>query len=237
MNLLLDAHLHTIASGHAFSTVKEYTEQAAKIGLSLIAITDHSPAIPGGANELYFRSIHDIRTVINDVEILTGVELNILNADGKVDLKNSIIKKLDVVIASLHSPCFAPSDDVKENTKAIINTMKNPHIKVIGHLGDHRYPFNIQEVVNAAQNTGTVIELNSGSFPPRNTRGDYAATYELMLTCRSYKVPVLVSSDSHFHTTMGDFETPIKILNDLNMPEELILNTSVELFKKTLAIS
>jgi len=237
MNLILDAHLHTISSGHAFSTVKEYAEQAAKVGLSLIAITDHSPAIPGGAHELHFRSMWDIRTVIDGVEILAGVELNILDTEGNVDLSDNIIKQLDVVIASIHSPCFAPRDNVLENTNAIVNTMKNPFIKIIGHLGDHRYPFDIDKVVKTAKETGTIIELNSASFPPRNDRGDYAKTCELMKTCKNYKVPILVSSDSHFYATTGDFRIPLQILKECDIPEELVLNTSIELFKKALNTS
>jgi putative hydrolase len=240
MDLILDAHLHTVSSGHAFSTVKEYAEQAAKIGLSLIAITDHTPALPGGANERHFRSIHEIRTTINGVEVLTGAELNILDINGKVDLSQNILKKLDVVIASLHSSCFAPRDNIEENTAAIINAMKNPLIKIIGHLGDNRYPIDLHKIVKAAKDTNSVIELNSSKLPPRSDRrsdkGDIHVIKELMLLCKSQEVPVLVSSDSHFYITTGDFKTPLQILNECNMPEHLVLNTSVDLFKNTLNI-
>jgi len=236
MNLILDAHLHTISSGHAFSTVKEYAEQAKEVGLSLIAITDHSPAIPGGPHELHFKSMWDIRTFINGVQILAGVELNILDTAGNVDLSDEIIKYLDVVIASLHSNCFATRDNIRENTNAIVNTMKNPYIKVIGHLGDHRYPFDIDEVISMAKETSTVIELNAASFPPRNDRGDYEATCKLMTACKNYEVPILVSSDSHFYTTTGDFKIPLQILKESNIPEHLVLNTSVEMFKKALDV-
>lgn len=235
MDLTLDAHLHTIASGHAYSTIKEYADFAGQIGLSLIAITDHSPAMPGVAPEMYFRNLAEFRVTIGGVEILTGVELNILDMEGNIDLPQKLLGRIDVVIASLHSPCFAPGT-VAENTKAIVNTMKNPLIRIIGHLGDHRYPFNIQEVVKAAKETDTVIELNNASFPPRSTRGDYETAKEMIYCCKDYEVPVLVSSDSHFFTTTGDFETSRNMLIECDMPECLVLNTSVELFKSTLNI-
>lgn len=100
------------------------------------------------------------------VEILSGVEVNILDISGKVDLSDKTIKKLDVVIASLHTPCISPMS-VEENTECVINTMKNPYIKILGHPGDPRYPLDIKKVVSASRDTETVLELNNTSLSPK----------------------------------------------------------------------
>ncbi len=234
MPYLLDAHCHTVASGHAYSTIKEYAEEAKAKGLQLIAFTDHSDAMPGGANFLHFLNLPNIPEEIGGVELLTGVELNILDESGTVDLRNGYLKKLDVVIASLHQPCFAPKS-IDENTCAVVNAAKNPYINVLGHLCDARYPIHIKEVVSAARDENTIIELNSASLSPKSSRfGGEASLILLLDECKKQGLPILLGSDSHIYTSIGDFSYAEQLLDRIAFPDELILNTSVRYFKDTL---
>jgi len=232
----LDVHCHTVSSGHAYSTVFECAREASQKNLSLIAITDHAPKMPGSCSYLHFMNLNVIPEFLFGVEVLSGAELNILDINGKVDLPENIIKKLDVVIASLHIPCIKPMS-IEENTRCIVNTMKNPYIKIFGHPGDPRYPFDIKTVVSASRDTNTILELNNTSLSPQNGRYDGPDTMiEILRECKKQQLPIIFGSDAHFHTNIGNFTDVEKLAEEVDFPEELILNTSVELFKKTLDI-
>lgn len=234
MQYIIDAHCHTVLSGHAYSTIKEYAEESARKGLSLIAFTDHSEGMPGGAPRMNFLNLHTIPGELFGVELLTGIELNILDPDGTVDLKDEYYNRLDVVIASLHSPCFKPKS-IDENTAAMVNTIKNPYINVLGHPGDPRYPIDIKEVVTAARDNNTVLELNNSSMLAKSPRsGGEEILTDLLKECERQALPVLIGSDAHIYTAIGEFSLAAKLIDSVNFPKELILNTSVMYFKEVL---
>lgn len=237
MDIILDAHCHTIASGHAYSTITEYVYEAKKKGLKLLAVTDHAPALPGAPKDLYFMNLKVLPKVIDGIEVLTGVELNILDSDGSVDLKKSLLKRLDVVIASLHPPCFIPAS-LEKNTSAVINTMHNPLVKVIGHLGDPRYPIDYKKVVAAAKETNTAIEINNASLNPISARfGGQDLIRQLLELCKEWEVPVIIGSDAHFHMDLGVTPYASSTVEESGLPPSLLLNSSLALFKNFFEIS
>ena len=85
MTLRMDMHTHTIASGHAYSTLKEMALAAADKGLELLGVTEHGPGIPGTCDEMYFRNIRSIPRTRWGVELMIGAEINITDYDGKLD--------------------------------------------------------------------------------------------------------------------------------------------------------
>ena len=115
MKYVLDTHTHTIASGHAYNTITEMVEAAKEKGLEAIAITDHAPKMPGSAGILYFSNMGIIPRQKCGVKIYMGCEVNIMDYDGNIDLKEYGLKGCDVVIASLHIPCIKPGS-IEQNT-------------------------------------------------------------------------------------------------------------------------
>ena len=85
MKLLFDLHTHTVASGHAFSTLKENIEEAAAKGLKAMGTSDHYSAMPGSAQPIYFTNFKAIKEKILGVRIFTGMEANIIDLEGKLD--------------------------------------------------------------------------------------------------------------------------------------------------------
>lgn len=236
MKYILDVHCHTVASGHAYSTLTENINHAAETGLKLIAVTDHSPKMPGSTSLFYFLNLKILPSEINGVELLKGVELNILDAEGTVDLSDKIIKDLDIAIASLHMPCIKPKS-IEENTAALVNAARNPLINIIGHPGDPRYPFDIKELVTEAKNNNTVLEINNSSLTPNGSRqGGESIILEIIKECKRQNHPIIIGSDAHYHKDIGNFKLVQPLIDEVKMPPELILNTSVELFKKVLNI-
>ncbi len=105
-----DIHTHTIASGHASTaTITDMAKAAASKNLKMLGISDHGPATCGGGKPSYFRSLSYAQKERLGVEMLYGAEANILNNEGKLDLEDSILAKLDYVIASIHKPVKKPA--------------------------------------------------------------------------------------------------------------------------------
>lgn len=232
----LDMHTHTISSGHAYSTITENARYAASIGLEMIGMTDHAPKMPGAAGYLHFLNLKVLPDYIEGVRVLKGIELNILNSDGKVDMKPNILKRLDFAIASLHIPCIEPMD-IDECTMTIVNTIKNPYVNIIGHPGDPRYPLDVKTVVSCARDNNTLLEINNASFNPNNSRqGGENIVIEILEECKRQSMPVILGSDAHYHSFIGRFENIIPFLEKAEFPDELIMNTDCNKFIKFIGL-
>ncbi len=228
MHIEFDLHTHTIASGHAYSTLLENIDYAKSIGLKLLGMSDHAPKMPGASEFLYFANLKVIPRDFPSIKILKGVELNILDINGTIDLEDRILRRLDFATASLHSVCI-PFGTLEENTEALINTIKNPNVNIIGHPGDPRYPFDIKKVVDVAISNNTLLEINNASLNPRSVRsGGEQIILEIIKECRKNNFPIILGSDAHINFDIGNFNNIYPLLEEVNMPEELILNTSVD---------
>lgn len=226
----IDMHTHTISSGHAYSTITENAAYAKSIGLEMIGMTDHGPKMPGSCGYLHFLNMKILPEYIEGIRVLKGIELNILNTEGKVDMKNNILKRLDYAIASLHIPCIEPMD-IDECTQALVNTIKNPFVKIIGHPGDPRYPLDVKTVVSCARDNNTLLEINNASFNEGNSRrGGESIAVEILEECKKQSMPVILGSDAHFHTQIGNFNNIKPLLEMAEFPDELVINTMPERF-------
>lgn len=228
---VLDLHTHTVASGHAYCSLREMAKAAAEKGLELLGITEHAPQMPGTCHKYYFQNIKVVPRQLYGIQLLLGSEVNILDAQGTVDLSERELKSLDVIIASLHIPCMKPLSRT-ENTQAYLNAMKNPYINIIGHPDDGRYEIDYRALVQCAKEYGKVLELNNHSLEPDCNRTNAVENdTEMLKLCMEYQVPIVMSSDAHFDTLIGGFDNAISLLSSLNFPEELVLNRSVDAIK------
>lgn len=224
----LDVHTHSLASGHAYSTIKEMAEEAAKKGIELLGITEHAPTMPGSCHLFYFENLHVVPREMFGVKLLLGSEVNILDYTGSVDLEDRVLKKMDICIASIHPPCYQ-NGTRKENTMAIMNTMNNPYISIIGHPDDGRFEMDYEDIVKAAKQTHTILEINNASLAPGSFRPNTRENDRIMLEyCAKYQVPVILSSDAHTAYDLGKHENSIALIEEVNFPEELIINSSPE---------
>lgn len=227
-----DIHTHTIASGHASTaTITDMAKAAASRNLKMLGISDHGPATCGGGKPSYFRSLFYAQKERLGVEMLYGAEANILNNEGKLDLEDSILAKLDYVIASIHKPVKKPGT-MEENTAAYIAAMKNPYVRIIGHCDDVKYPVDYLEIVKAAMKYDVLLEINNSSLSPDGYRGDTRFNDLMILNlCRHYHYPVIFASDSHGTKHVGDFTFSLELAQLAGMPDSLIMNYSLKAFK------
>lgn len=225
---VLDVHTHTLASGHAYNTIWEMAQSAADMGLELLGITEHAPQMPGSCHEFYFSNLKVVPRKIAGIRVLLGTELNIMNYEGKVDMSQELLRQMDLAIASLHIPCCKPGT-AKENTAAYIHAMKNPYVNIIGHPDDGRYPIDYEELVKAAKTHKVLLEINNNSLNPNGFRKDTVANDRTILRlCKEYRVPVIMGSDAHVATDIRNHGRIFPLLEEVDFPEELVVNRSVE---------
>ena len=234
MKIKMDTHTHSIASGHAYSTVDENLRWAAEKGLEMVALTDHAPGMKDTTGHAYFANLHVLPEKLHGVRLLRGIELNILDFHGKVDMDKEVLDRLDLAIASLHVPCIKPGSR-KENTSALLKAMENPYVDIIGHPGDPRYDVDFQEVFRQAKETGTLLEVNNASLIPGGFRdGSQENVKAILRWSMEEGIPVVLGSDAHFYTGIGDFSYALDLLKEVGFPEELVLNTDPARFLASL---
>lgn len=236
MKIELDVHTHTIASGHAFSTLQEMARAAADKGLKVLGITEHSPGIPGTCNPIYFRNLHVVPRQMYGIELLLGAEINILDGEGNLDLDENYLKMLDIRIAGIHSLCYK-SGAVEENTRGMIRAVSNPFIHIISHPGDGTAQLDFEPVVLAAKEHHTLLEINNSSLKPTRNKPDARNNnLTILRLCKKYEVPVILGSDAHISFDIARYDYLYELLQLTEFPEELIMNSDVNRFKTYLNI-
>lgn len=231
MDYVVDTHSHTLASGHAYNTIREMATAAADKGLTILGITEHAPQMPGTCHDFYFSNLKVVDRKMCNIELLLGAELNILDEAGHVDLSDSLLNQMDITIASMHPPCYS-AGTIEQNTRAYINVMKNPYINIIGHPDDSRYPVDMEQLVLASKKYGVLLELNNSSLNPGGARKDPIENDVKMLHfCAQYEVPIVIGSDAHTDTDVGRHDLADALLEQVHFPKKLILNYAPDQLK------
>lgn len=228
---LLDSHTHTLASGHAYNTMNEMIQAAEKKNLKLLAITEHAPSMEGTCKKIYFDNLRILPRKRGNLWTLYGVELNIINRNGDLDLDNQLLEAVDVAIASIHPGTYKAQSDVDTNTAACVHAMSNACVNILGHPDDGRFPVNYGELVRAAKAYHVLLEVNNSSFLPTTHRTHTRENCLTMLReCKKYDAPIIINSDAHADFLVGEHEEAWKLIREADFPEELIANTDLDLY-------
>lgn len=163
-----DLHVHTDWSDGT-STLSEMAAAAQKLGYEYLVVSDHTQSL-GVANGLDRTRLRQQRAEIarlnkrfSEFRLLQGVEVEI-RADGSLDFGDDVLSEVDVVIGSVH---MAQRQNEETITARVLRAMRNPHVDIIGHpsgrlLGEREASrVDLGRVVQAAAETGTILEVNS----------------------------------------------------------------------------
>lgn len=180
------------------NSIKEMAEEAKRLRLKYIAITDHTKrnAFVGGLDEKQIlkqkNEIDKVNKEISGLTVLSGSEVDILK-NGELDISDKVLSQLEVVGASVHSN-FNLSKE--EQTNRIIKAMENENVDILfhptGRLIQQREPYDvdIEKIIQTAKNTGTILEINS--FPSRLDLKD-----EHIKLAVGNGVKLVIDSDAH----------------------------------------
>lgn len=242
--ILTDPHTHTIASGHAFSTLEENVRAAAARGLQAIAMTDHfgplfSPIGIGGRPA--FTAMHNMSAFPKEflgVRVLAGAEVDILDTDGRlfgwdVDMRGQsaldwLLQSRDIAIASVHFFEDVSGISMAEGTRMYCRALETPGVHVLGHIGRAGVAFDVREVLVVAKRHGKLIEINNHSFDFEAAKAPCKKIAEM---CAELGVQVAVSSDAHCSMDVGKFGSALSMLEEIGFPEELIANRTLQTLK------
>jgi len=163
-----DLHVHTKASDGK-SNLRDMVEAARARGYEYLAITDHTKhaTVAKGLDEKRLSKqldeIEKLSEDFDDIRILKSSEVDIL-ADGKLDLSDSMLKRLDLVVAAVH---YKFELDAQKQTERILRAMDNKYMSVLAHptgrlLGEREgYPVDLERVIEGAKDRGVALELNA----------------------------------------------------------------------------
>jgi putative hydrolase len=235
MDLQFDTHTHTIASGHAYNTIIEMAKSASEKGLSMLGITEHGVAMPGTCHMFYFSNLRVLPRELYGIKLQFGVEANIMDFHGGLDMDDEILEHLDMAIASLHTPCIQPGT-MEQNTNAYLGAMKNPYVCIIGHPDDFRYAIDYEKLVKGAKQYHVLLELNNRSLFPGGFRTNSIDNDLTMLRlCKELQVPIVLGSDAHFSDDIANFTYCMKAIEKADFPKNLIMNYSLSSWNAFLA--
>jgi DNA polymerase (family 10) len=232
-----DLHMHTNATDGR-DTIRQMAEAALARGLKYIAITDHSKnlAMTNGLDDKRaLAHIKAIRKVDAEMEgkirVLPGIEVDIL-ADGALDLDDSTLAQMDIVVASVHSHFNQPADEM---TARVLRAIENPHVRILGHptgrkvLGREAYAIYIDTVLKRAAELEVAVEHNAS--PARSDLNDLN-----LRIAKQYGCKIVVDTDAHATEELDQMRYGITQLRRAWLTPADILNTqpTAEAFLKNL---
>jgi putative hydrolase len=236
MKMLVDLHTHTIASGHAFSTITENALAAARRGLELLGIADHGPSLPGAPHLYYFNNLGVIPEEIHGVKVLAGVEANIISYEGELDLPVNILSQLKLVLVGLHKVSY-PGGTIEQNTQAYIKAMRNPFTDMMVHPGRIDFKIDLEQIAQASAQLNIPVEINNSTLSSIKARIEARKNCGLFARYMAkYKGLVVLGSDAHFWDRVGEFGDALDLVLEAGISEQQILNTSPERVLDYLAI-
>lgn len=217
--------MHTLASGHAFSTVNEVAAEAARVGLRAVGVSDHGPAMPGGPHPYHFSCLRFLPRVMHGVHVLRGVEANVTSARGALDLPGEVLRRLDYVMVGFHEGCgFSPASE-KKNTRALLSAMQQPGVRVVTHPGNPVFPIDIDTVAAAARDLGVALEINNASLTHARRGSRELCTAIAAAVARAGGV-VCLSSDAHVACDVGEVTEAWKVAEAGGIAPEQVVNRS-----------
>lgn len=226
LQIRADMHTHTIASTHAYSTIAEMAAAAAEAGLRLLGITDHGPASPDSPHLWHFHNYKILPRRIGGVWLLKGVEANIIDEHGTLDMDETELSFCEWVIASYHTSCVQFERTPELVSQGYYGVCENPLVDVIGHPTTAMFPFDYEPVLKLFKESGKLVELNESSLVWKRGAMENAKTVYAL--CKKYEIPIILNTDAHYAGLVGKTPVAAQLLRDLDFPARLIVNLEAE---------
>ncbi|MEA4853790.1 MAG: PHP domain-containing protein [Christensenella sp.] len=236
IEIIWDTHTHTVHS-HGKGTVEENVVAAIERGFTKIVISDHGMGhrcYNIKDVDAYLKDIRQIRDrYAEQIEVLAGVELNLLSLEGDVDLPLELKDAFDIRLMGFHKfarfkgfsnamhfllPKSKSAKAVAKNTQAYKNALDRYPIDIITHIG-YGLPVDIVEVARYAAQKGTCIEVNAKhpEFTPQELK-----------ECAKTGVMFSVGSDAHSIARIGDFAMALEKIDEAGISASQVLNAKKE---------
>ncbi|HLY98204.1 MAG TPA: PHP domain-containing protein, partial [Candidatus Angelobacter sp.] len=220
-----DVHMHTVETDGK-CTIEEMALAARDRGYKYMAITDHSKnlAFANGLDDKraveHIKRIRAVAKEIDGITIFAGIEVDIL-ADGELDLSDSVLEQMDIVIASVHSHF---QQEPPQMTDRLLRAIGNPNTSLLGHptgrllLRREGFAFDCDQVFSAAVKAGVALEHNA--YPDRLDLRD-----QHLRLAKSKGAKFIINTDSHHTSHMEKIRYGILQLRRAWLTKKDVLNT------------
>src|SRR6478672_5925949 len=220
-----DVHMHTVETDGK-CTIEEMALAARERGYKYMAITDHSKnlAFANGLDdkraEAHIKKIRAASKAIDGITIFAGIEVDIL-ADGELDLSDSVLEQMDIVIASVHSHF---NQEPAQMTDRLLRVIANPNTSLMGHptgrmlLRREGFAFDYDKVFTAAARAGVAMEQNA--YPDRLDLRD-----QHLRMAKAKGVKFIVNTDAHHTSHMEKIRYGVLQLRRAWLTKQDVLNT------------
>ncbi len=238
--LKADLHVHTLASNDAINTVYELAEEAKRKGVEMIGICEHSPGGVGSPSILHFISTsRRKRRNLNGVEVIWGIEVDILNKKGRLNPQDEVLEEQDLVLASFHPKIDLETGEKQSHFDAadgMINAMRNPLVDVLAHPYLVTKEQEIRRIVKAAVKFRVPLEINNSHLvPPRDVDFYYPKVLLMVRLAKARGVRLFVGSDAHAAWELGGDKGIKRVLKEADFNTKNVVNWTVKQANKFLA--
>ncbi len=245
MKITGDYHTHTLYS-HGKGTIEDSVKSAIEKGLKTLAISEHGPGhILFGVNRTKLKALKaeiiSLRVKYPELHLKFGLEANILNVDGDLDVDDALISELDFLMAGYHFGSMPRANHilrdlyfhlsnllvkwlpmlkkgcVKRNTQATVNAINRYPLFAITHPGA-KGPLDIHQVAKAAFLKGTLLEINSHHGH---------LTVDHITLAKSHQVKFIINSDAHQPDHIGCCEEGVKRALAAGLTAEDVFNADI----------
>lgn len=235
MKFIGDYHTHTKYSknNHGKNTIAEMVAHAESLGLSSYGVSDHGPkhALFGIKRKNIDKARREVEEInkTSKMKVYFGLEANLMSGDGKIDLTQEEINKLDYLIVGYHRGAINsfycglrailnPEKQKQINTEAYLKCLNKYNISIISHLNEY-IKVDVLKVATLAKEKGTIIELN-------NKHINFTEDEAKQLVDSGCKF--ILSSDAHKKENIARFDRVIDFIEKYNIPRDRIVNIAKE---------
>jgi len=222
-----DLHIHSIRSTCGVHTLLEIVSIMRKKGQKGFALTDHGPEL-GTPRNFFSVMLRRMPQEIDGIRVFKGIESSVMNIAGELDIAFFEGARYEIILAGLHPHGdFTESRGIAENTRALVNAVrKNPEIKGITHPNFTSLPVDIDILTDMAADTNTALEINNSHL--RNGKANRETIPRLLDLAIRKDVPLMINSDGHMFTEMGEFEQALSFLEPYGIEQFRIVNRTME---------
>lgn len=240
MKIITDCHTHTVYS-HGTGSIRDNVEAGRKIGLKKIIISDHGPGhkyYGVKKNEIFKmrEEINILKKEYDDIEILLGLEANVISFDGDIDVDNEILEILDILLLGYHfgispksfkdgfylyiinilSKIIKPMEKnmIKKSTDAILKAIEKYPVKLITHPGS-KAKLDIERLGRECAKKEVYLEI-SGKHSELSV--------ENLKIAMGTDVKFLANSDAHSPDRVGDIEKALERIKEVGLNIERVVN-------------
>jgi putative hydrolase len=225
--LQADLHVHSLFSACGLHTFLELIEHGRRIGLKALAITDHGRAVGGRLTSVFFERF---RAPWDDIRLYKGIELNVLDEKGSVDMERQLMPFVDLLLAGVHPNVPAGRSKEHYTAMAAAAIERNPFIDILTHPNDPVYPLDYPVIAEKARKKGLALELNNSKI--LYDRSSAEDTLDLIHACKEAGCLMAVNSDTHALHELGRDDEVRPFLEKAKFPADLIVNRDLESTEK-----